>query len=137
MQAILMVFFWGSPALCPRSVQLCRTGASARTTGRILNSYLLESTLNFLRRNYVFTCLELVDKDELFPEAPVHPAYRIGAYTFGGVRDLVHNPTWQLGVGADVTFYSKPSVLDTAYGDNPVSFQVFLRVRPGLSHHHP
>ena len=106
-------------------------------TARILNSYLLESTLNFLRRNYVFTRLELVDKDELFPQAPVHPAYRIGAYTFGGVRDLVHNPTWQLGVGADVTFYSKPSVLDTAYGDNPVSFQVFLRVRPGLSHHHP
>jgi hypothetical protein len=99
---------------------------------------LLESTLNFLRRDYVFSRLELVDKDELFPLAAVHPAYRIGGYTFGGERDLVQNHTWQLGLGADVTVYSKPVVLDAAYGNYPVSFQIFLRVRPGISsQHHP
>ena len=97
-----------------------------------LNGYTLESTLNFLRRNYVFTRLELVDKDELFPDAPTHPAYRIGAYTYGGERDLVQNREWQLGLGADVTIYSKPAVLDAAYGDFPVSFQIFLRLRPGV-----
>jgi hypothetical protein len=102
-------------------------------TGANLNGYLLESTLNFLRRDYVFTRLELVDKDELFPQAALHPAYRIGAYTFGGVRDVVQNHAWQLGVGADVTVYSKPSVLDAAYGNFPVSFQVFIRMRPGLN----
>ncbi len=101
-------------------------------TGTNLNGYLLESTLNFLRRDYVFTRLELVDKDELFPLAAVHPAYRIGAYTFGGVRDLVENHAWQLGLGADVTVYSKPAVLDAAYGEHPVSFQIFLRMRPGV-----
>ena len=107
-------------------------------TGVNLNSYLFESTLNFLRRDYVFTRLELVDKDELFPQAAVHPAYRIGAYTFGGVRDLVQNRAWQFGVGADMTIYSKPAVLDAAYGNYPVSFQIFLRMRPGLAgkHHH-
>jgi hypothetical protein len=77
-----------------------------------------------------------VDKDELFSQAAVHPAYRIGAYTFGGVRDLVQNSRWQLGVGADVTVYSKPPVLDAAYGNFPVSFQVFLRVRPGRAGQH-
>lgn len=102
-------------------------------TDTTLNSYLLESTLNFWRRDYAFTRLELVDKDELFPQAPLHPAYRIGAYTFGGTRDLVSNRAWQLGLGADVTFYSKPAVLDSAYGDNPVSFQIIVRVRPGKS----
>jgi hypothetical protein len=102
------------------------------SAGVNLNSYLLESTLNFLRRDYVFTRMELVDKDELFPQAAVHPAYRIGAYTFGGVRDLVQKRAWQLGLGADVTVYSKPAVLDAAYGNYPVSFQIFLRVRPGL-----
>ncbi len=100
-------------------------------TGIRLNGYLLESTLNFLRRDYVFTRLELVDKNELFPPA-VEPSYRIGAYTFGGERDLVHSPAWQLGVGADMTVYSKPAVLDAAYGNSPVSFQIFVRVRPGL-----
>jgi hypothetical protein len=99
------------------------------------NSYLLESTLNFCQKNYAYTRLELVDKDELFPQLPTHPSYRIGAYTFGGVRDLVHNPHWQLGLGADVTFYTKPAVLDPIYGDNPVSFHVFLRLRPGLMEH--
>jgi hypothetical protein len=83
-------------------------------TDTTLNSYLLESTVNFRRRNYAFTRMELVDKDELFPEAAVHPAYRVGAYTFGGVRDLIHDKAWQLGLGADVTFYSKPAVLDAA-----------------------
>jgi hypothetical protein len=98
-----------------------------------LNSYLLESTLNFRRRNYAYTRFELVDKDELFPDALIQPSFRIGAYTFGGVRDLVQNQHWQLGLGTDVTFYSKPAVLDAAYGNNPVSFHVFLRVRPGMS----
>jgi hypothetical protein len=99
------------------------------------NSYLLESTLNFLERNYAYTRLELVDKDELFPQAPIHPSHRIGAYTFGGVRDLLHSEHWQLGLGGDVTFYSKPAVLDSFYGNAPVSFHVFLRVRPGLMEH--
>ncbi len=105
-------------------------------TGVNLNGYLLESTLNFLRRNYAFSRLELVDKDELFPQAAVHPAYRIGAYTFGGERDLVQNHAWQLGLGADVTCYSKPAALDSAYGLHPVSFQIFLRMRPGKSGQH-
>ncbi len=101
-----------------------------------LNSYLLESTLNFRERNHVFTRLELVDKDELFPLAAVHPAYRIGAYTFGGVRDVIHEHTWQLGVGVNMTVYSKPPALDAAYGSFPVSFQIFVRMRPGRTEHH-
>lgn len=101
--------------------------------GRNLNGYLLESTLNFLRRDYVFTRLELVDKDELFPQAVTHPKYRIGAYTFGGVRDLVANSKLRLGLGGDFTVYSKSSALDVAYGTYPVSFQIFLRLRPGSS----
>jgi len=105
-------------------------------TNTTSNSYLLESTLNFRERNYAFSRLELIDKDELFPQAPVHPAYRIGAYTFGGVRDLIHDRAWQLGMGADVTFYSKPAVLDSAYGNHPVSFQIFLRMRPGANQGH-
>jgi hypothetical protein len=100
------------------------------------NSYLLESTVNFVQSNYAYTRLELVDKDELFPSAPEHPSFRIAAYTVGGVRDLVHNSVGQIGLGADLTFYSKPAVLDAFYGSNPVSFSIFLRFRPGLGHMH-
>jgi hypothetical protein len=108
--------------------------AHKTATQRNLNSYLLESDLNFAVKNYAYTRLELVDKDELFPEGG-GPAgfdtFRIGAYTFGGVRDLVHTHDWQVGLGADLTFYSKPAVLNAFYGDRPVGVKVFLRIRPG------
>ena len=100
-----------------------------------LNGYVLESTLNFMSKNYAFTRLELVDKGELFPGNPLSPSYRIGAYTFGGARDLVQSKLWQLALGADLTFYSKPASLNASYGADPVSFQVFVRVRPALSEH--
>ena len=100
-----------------------------------LNGYLLETTATFKLRNYAFSRIELVDKDELFPGNPSLPSYRIGAYTFGGARDLVQSRLWQLALGADLTFYSKPAALDPSYGKDPISFQIFIRVRPALSHH--
>jgi hypothetical protein len=100
-----------------------------------LNGYLLETTVNFQARNYAFSRLELVDKDELFPDDPLHPSFRIGAYTFGEARDLVQSRLWQVAVGGEVTFYSKPETLDPFYGKSPVSFQIFLRVRPAQRDH--
>jgi hypothetical protein len=97
-----------------------------------LNSYLLETTVNFKARNYVFSRLELMDKDELFPERPSLPVFRIGGFTFGGARDVIKSRSWEAALGGDITVYSKPSALDTAYGKNPVSFQIFLRLRPVL-----
>jgi hypothetical protein len=117
--------------------------ATAAVWGRVhkdaddhnLNSYLIETTANFKSRNYTFSRLELVDKDELFPDNPLHPVFRIGAYTFGGAHDLFQRPSWHLALGGDVTFYSKPQTLDSAYGNNPISFQIFLRLRPAGGHH--
>jgi hypothetical protein len=102
-------------------------------TNRIQNSYLLESTLMFAKKNYAFTRLELVDKDELFPlgGGPVgQDNFRIGEYSFGAVRDLMQNSVGNLGVGAEVVFYSKPAVLDPFYGNNPIGFELFVRFRP-------
>ncbi|MGA9526565.1 MAG: hypothetical protein WBS24_00475 [Terriglobales bacterium] len=102
-----------------------------------LNGYLLESTLNFKSSYYLFSRLELLDKDELFPDDPLLPSYRVGAYTLGADRDILKRKVGQLAMGADVTFYSKPSSLNAAYGNNPVSFQIFLRLRPsGPGHKH-
>jgi hypothetical protein len=105
------------------------------------NSYLLESVVNFAKLNYLTTRLELVDKDELLSPGPtahaptLPPSSRIGAYTVGGVRDLVHNSKLNLGIGANVTAYSKPAALDPIYGKHPVSWEVFVRIRPGTMKH--
>ena len=108
-----------------------------------LNGYIAESTVNFLDKNYLYTRLELVDKNQLLRDADRlllgiddhHPSFRIGAYTFGAARDFYASDKLRVAVGSDFTFYSKPSTLDPIYGNNPVSYRLFLRVRPGKMTH--
>jgi hypothetical protein len=103
-----------------------------------LNGYTTESTVNFLRKNYLYARLELVDKNELLRDEDrqllgikdQHPSFRIGAYTFGGTRDIWNTDKVSVALGADVTFYSKPAVLDPVYGNNPTSYHFFVRIRP-------
>jgi hypothetical protein len=104
-----------------------------------LNGYVAESTVNFLDKNYLYTRLELADKNELLRDedrlrlgiTDRHPSFRIGAFTFGGARDVWTSEKLRVGIGGDVTFYSKPATLDLIYGDNPTSFRFFVRFRPG------
>jgi len=85
-----------------------------------LNGYVAESTLKFLDRNYLYTRLELADKNQLLREADRlslgitdhHPSFRIGAYTFGGAREIWNTDKASLAIGSDLTFYSKPSILN-------------------------
>ncbi len=103
-----------------------------------LNGYTAESTVQFLDKNYLYTRLELVDKDDLLRASDRallgitqrHPSFRIGAYTFGGARDIWNNDKVSMAIGGDVTFYSTPSILDRIYGNNPVSWKLFVRLRP-------
>jgi hypothetical protein len=54
----------------------------------------------------------------------------VSTLTLGGVRTLARPRGWDLGAGADVTFYGVPQPLRPYYGSSPVSFHVFFRVRP-------
>ncbi len=120
------------------------------------NSYLLESTANFLDKNYLYTRMELVDKPGLLEENifgragldEFHPIgngfelgdrfeefFRVGAFTFGGVRDIVAASKLRVGIGADVTFYHVPDGLKPIYGSSPTSFHLFVRIRPGKMSH--
>jgi hypothetical protein len=102
-----------------------------------LNGYVAESTINFQDKNYVYTRLELVDKNQLLRLkdrqllgiTQDHPSFRIGAYTLGGARDIWNTDKLSVAIGSDLTFYSKPAVLDLIYG-HPISWKLFLRVRP-------
>jgi hypothetical protein len=116
-----------------------RNHISEHGEARNLNGYTFESTVNFLDKNYAYTRLELVDKDELLRASDRallgitsdHPSFRIGAYTTGFARDLWNTGKLSLAVGSDVTFYSKPAALDPIYGQRPVSWKLFFRIRPG------
>ena len=85
----------------------------------------------------MYTRLELVDKNELLLPDEIkrlgfsgHPSFRIGAFTFGAARDIWNTENFSIALGGDLTFYSKPHALDSIYGNNPVSYKFFIRIRP-------
>ncbi|HJQ26125.1 MAG TPA: hypothetical protein VKA60_19560 [Blastocatellia bacterium] len=121
------------------------------------NAYTFESTVNFVDKNYLYTRVELGDKAGLLEEniwgrAGLVPAqhvgdeidhhddladrwFRVGAFTFGGVRDIIAEPGLRVGIGADVTFYHVADGLQSVYGSSPKSVRFFLRLRPGKMSH--
>ena len=54
----------------------------------------------------------------------------VQALTLGGSHLIGRKAGWDMSVGADATFYGVPSVLEPTHGAHPVSFHVFIRVRP-------
>jgi hypothetical protein len=105
--------------------------------GNVGNGYLLESTLNFFMRNYVWTRIESADRtNELLlgensepPGFQEHYVTRVQAYTAGYDREIGHIPHLSTAIGGQVTWYGVPDVLKPAYGAHPVGVVLFLRLR--------
>ena len=107
------------------------------------DSWLLEGAWQITPTDHAYGRLEWVEKDRHlleFKAADVHPAVvipdvaEITALTVGYLRELVSRPALRVGAGADVTGYRFPSGLERAYGNTPVSWHLFLRVRWGRPH---
>jgi hypothetical protein len=106
--------------------------------GAIFNSYLLESTLQFAKRNFVWTRIESAERSNelLLGETPLPPNFeeapigQVQAYTFGYDREFGRLPHVAAAFGAQVTAYGVPSALRPVYGTDPMGVAVFLRLRP-------
>jgi len=104
----------------------------------IFNSYALESTLHFLKRNHAWTRIENADRsNELLlgenvppPNFQEQPIGRVQAYTLGYNRDFDVIPHVATAIGAQVTVYSVGENLKTVYGSHPAGVVLFLRIRP-------
>jgi hypothetical protein len=57
-------------------------------------------------------------------------ASTLAAFTAGVARDVVSVRGFEGAVGGEVTLYAVPEVLRSTHGDQPVSFQLFFRLRP-------
>jgi len=105
--------------------------------GNIGNGYLLESTLQFLARNHIWTRIENVDRtnelllgENLLPPGFVERYFtRVQAYTAGYDRDLGHIPHLSTALGGQFMWYGVPEDLKQDYGSHPIGFVMFLRVR--------
>ena len=111
---------------------------SAQTCDHLVtNSYLAESTLRFLERNYVWGRIENVDRTNelLLAGMPQPPNFaeqslgRVQAYTAGYERDFKLIPYLSTGLGGQVTLYGVPSSLQPSYGSHPAGVALFVRVR--------
>jgi hypothetical protein len=68
----------------------------------------------------------------------------VKAETVGYTRNFPVQGKLEFGAGGSLTFYQFASTLDPVYGDFPVSYNVFLRLRygahfgmAGMGHSHP
>lgn len=104
----------------------------------IFNSYLLESTLQFFKRNYAWTRIENAERSNelIIGENPLPPGFteepigQVQAYTVGYDRDVHLISHIASAVGGQVTEYTAPDTLRPTYGSHPVGVAVFLRLRP-------
>ena len=105
--------------------------------GNVGNGYLLESTLRFFNRNYVWTRIENVDRtnelllgETALPSGFVERYFaRVQAYTAGYDREVGRMPHSSMAIGAQVTWYGVPQVLEPTYGSHPIGVIGFFRVR--------
>jgi len=97
------------------------------------NSYLAESTVRFLERNYAWVRIENVDRTNelLQTEGSVLERYfaRVQAYTGGYDRDIGHVSHLTLALGGQMTWYGVPDTLQPQYGAHPFGGLLFLRIR--------
>lgn len=106
--------------------------------GNVGNSFLFESTLRFMDRNYIWTRIENLDRtNELLLGAHPEPAgfseryfTRVQAYTVGYEREVGHIPHLSTALGGQFAWYGVPQNLKPAYGEHPVGGLLFLRLRP-------
>jgi hypothetical protein len=99
--------------------------------GTASDAWLLESALRLGVAHTLFGRAERVGKDELFtPGQPLFgPTYTIDALSLGYIYDFTHLGPARVGVGAMGTIYRYPGLLDPVYGEGPVSYLLFARIR--------
>lgn len=109
-----------------------------RIPEQIYNSFLIESTILFRNKNWVWFRGEATDKDSLllYPEDPFvllvdeRRYARVHAYTTGYERELPRIASWlSQGIGGQITSFVSPPVLEPVYGAHPWGIQLFVRVR--------
>ncbi len=96
------------------------------------NSYLLEGLLQFKRRNYVWTRMEVAGRSNELTELPImdeSPIGHVQAYTLGYDRDYRIASHLLAAPGVQFTTYVTPDSLINIYGRHPFGAVAFIRFR--------
>ncbi len=99
--------------------------------GKTLDALLAETTINFWKQHTVFGRFEWVEKDELFEKGdPLHGrVFDVAKLGLGYVFEVLTISKMHVGIGGSVLFDIIPDSLRGAYGDDPVSYLLFVRIK--------
>jgi len=111
---------------------------SLQEANSVFNSYLFESTVRFLTRNYAWARIESAERSNelIIGEHPLPPGFEekpighVQAYTFGYDRDIDLIPDLASAIGAQFATYGVPGVLQPIYSSHPIGVAMFVRLRP-------
>jgi hypothetical protein len=107
------------------------------------DSFLVEAAYQLTARGQVYGRAEAVEKDldllltkslSVTSHAVEGDLATIYAATLGYAHDFELLKDWKTAIGGDLTVYGFPSELKRVYGDFPVSFRIFGRLRWGKPH---
>jgi hypothetical protein len=106
-------------------------GRNAPDIGAASAAWLLESAVIVADTHTLFGRAERVAKDELFlpGQALYGQTFTIDSLSLGYIYDFAHLGLARVGVGGLLSAYRFPRTLDAAYGSNPLSYLLFLRVK--------
>jgi hypothetical protein len=99
--------------------------------GNNLNAFLFESAIVLHDTHTFFGRAEWVQKDDLFigPVALTGQTAEIGKLSAGYIYDVPLMDHVKLGLGGLGSVYAIPAGLTPSYGNNPMSFMLFARVK--------
>jgi hypothetical protein len=116
-------------------------GRNDREGGEVTDALLLESSAT-CRRHTLFGRAERLENDELFghghegevpdghlSELSEAGVFTVGKLSLGYIYDALLGESWRGGIGLLGSVAVVPDDLKEAYGDNPVSWMAFLRVK--------
>lgn len=114
-------------------------GRDYKTAGQYaVNALTVEGVVQAKTKNFLTGRFEWSQRDELFAADPSvegaflaagHRWFDVAAYTAGYTRDI---GTWhdaEVGLGANLTLYSVPELIQPYYGSHPLGVNIYLRVR--------
>lgn len=106
-------------------------GRNAPEGARASDGYLLDSALSLGASQRLYARLEQVVKDELFqPPAPLAgQAFQIRKASLGYLVEFAAGARLRIGVGGVYSRYFATAALDRAYGQDPESYTLFVRLR--------
>ncbi|HEY6867257.1 MAG TPA: hypothetical protein VI792_08370 [Candidatus Eisenbacteria bacterium] len=105
-------------------------GRNRNRPGHTLDALAAEGAATVRERHTVFSRLEWVEKDELFPAGdPLHDAvFDVGKLSAGYRLDVMRREHLTAGIGALGSVFAMPEAARAAYGDHPLAAMLFVHV---------